>query len=189
MRAFIVVVRRFVVLAALMFWLGGFTFYASVVVPTGTQVLGNSPRRQGFITRKVTRQLNGYAAVALAILAVEVAASGDPSWPRWWSRLGLWLFMAGCQAALFRLHGQLDSLLVERGGIVLDVNAFRPLHRAYLWTHTLQWGAGLVFIVLVLLGWRAGDRSEAAPGKDDPLRVRWPSSSVQVDRDDGGQPS
>src|SRR5207249_2958155 len=99
----------------LMFWLGGFTFYASIVVPIGTEVL-RSPRRQGFITRKVTRDLNITAAVALAVLAVDAAVSGDPSRWRWWTRLALWLIMAGCQAALFRLHPHLDSFLRERGG-------------------------------------------------------------------------
>jgi hypothetical protein len=162
MKALIVIGRRFVVVAALMFWLGGFTFYASVVVPTGTRVLRTS-LRQGFITRQVTRELNVYAAVALGILAVEVLASGDPSWPRWWSRLGLWLVMAGCQAGLFWLHGRLDSLLVERGRLILDIPTFHQLHRAYLWIHTLQWAAGLGFIVLVLLGWRAADRADARP--------------------------
>ena len=53
-----VLLRRLLLLWSLMFWLGGFTFYASIVVPIGTRVLGNSSRRQGFITREVTRQLN-----------------------------------------------------------------------------------------------------------------------------------
>ena len=33
--------RRFLVLIALMFWQGGFTFYAAVVVPIGQDVVGN----------------------------------------------------------------------------------------------------------------------------------------------------
>jgi hypothetical protein len=158
MSAFVLLGRRFLVLAALMYWLGGFTFYAAVVVPVGTEVL-RSPRRQGFITRKVTRDLNVTAAVALAVLAVEVVASGDPSRQRWWARLLLWSFMAGCQAALFVLHAHLDSFLVERGGIVLDHEAFRPWHRLYLWLHTAQWAAALAFIGLVLVAWRVRDRA------------------------------
>ena len=46
--------RRFIVLVALCFWQGGFTFYAGVVVPVGTDVLGSS-LKQGFVTRRVTR--------------------------------------------------------------------------------------------------------------------------------------
>jgi len=32
----ILLARRFLTIAALMFWQGGFTFYAAVVVPIGT---------------------------------------------------------------------------------------------------------------------------------------------------------
>ena len=49
--------RRFLVLAALMFWQGGFTFYAAVVIKVGQDVLG-SHRRQGFVTRRVAQYLN-----------------------------------------------------------------------------------------------------------------------------------
>jgi hypothetical protein len=160
MSATMVIARRFLVLVALMFWLGGFTFYAAVVVPIGTKVL-RSERRQGFITRKVTRDLNVTAAIALVVLAVEVFGPGDPSRWRWWLRLGLWAFMVACQVALFALHPSLDSYLRERGGVVLDEAAFRPLHRLYLWTHTVQWAAGLPFIGLVLVGWQARDRRVA----------------------------
>ena len=45
--------RRFVTMAALAFSLGGFSFYAAVVVPTGTQVLDATS--QGFVTQQVTR--------------------------------------------------------------------------------------------------------------------------------------
>ena len=43
--------RRFLVVVALMFWLGGFTFYAGVVVPVGTRAL-KSPMKQALITRR-----------------------------------------------------------------------------------------------------------------------------------------
>ena len=44
------ILRRFLVLIALFFWQGGFTFYAAVVVPVGQQVL-HSHLRQGFVTQ------------------------------------------------------------------------------------------------------------------------------------------
>jgi hypothetical protein len=47
-------------LIALFFWQGGFTFYASVVVPIGQEVFG--PLRQGFLTRQVTVYLNPHAS-------------------------------------------------------------------------------------------------------------------------------
>jgi hypothetical protein len=147
--------RRFLVLVALFFWQGGFTFYAGVVVPTGTQVL-RSERRQGFITRRVTYYLNLTAAGALAPLAWDVLAARDRVRRRRW-RAALWLGMAGAQATLFVLHPYLDSLLQVKGGIVLDPEAFRPAHRLYLWVSTAQWGCGVLFLLLTLLAWRAED--------------------------------
>ena len=74
----LILFRRFLVLVALMFWLGGFTFYASVVVPVGQRELG-SHLEQGFITRQVTNYLNLSGAVALVVLAWDVAASRESS--------------------------------------------------------------------------------------------------------------
>ena len=51
------ILRRFFVLQSLMLWQGGFLFYAAVVVPIGTDVLGGS-FEQGRITRFVTEQMN-----------------------------------------------------------------------------------------------------------------------------------
>ncbi|MFO0845312.1 MAG: hypothetical protein U0797_23500 [Gemmataceae bacterium] len=153
-----VLVRRFLVLIALMFWQGGFTFYVSVAVPIGTAVLG-SALRQGFITRQVTGWLNVSAAVALAVLAAELALCHEASRWRKWSRAVLWAFMLACQVQLFRLHAILDAMMEEKGRLVLDPEAFYPIHRVYLWTHTAQWAAGLVFVAVTLLAWRAEDRT------------------------------
>ena len=72
------ILRRFLVLIALFFWQGGFTFYAAVVVPVGQQVL-HSHLRQGFVTQQVTNYLNLTGAIALVPLAWEAAVPGDPS--------------------------------------------------------------------------------------------------------------
>lgn len=154
-----VLARRYLVLIALMFWQGGFTFYVSVVVPVGTAVLG-SALRQGFITRQVTGWLNLTAAVALAVLACDLLLCRDTSRARSWSRAGIWSFMLACQVLLFRLHARLDGMMEEKGRILLDPEAFYPVHRVYLWTHTAQWAAGLVFVLLMLVAWRAEDRPE-----------------------------
>jgi hypothetical protein len=153
-----VLARRYLVLIALMFWQGGFTFYVSVVVPVGTAVLG-SALRQGFITRQVTGWLNITAAVALAVLACDLLLCREPSRVRAWSRAALWLFMTACQALLFRLHAVLGGMMEEKGRIVTDPEAFYPIHRAYLWAHTAQWAAGLVFVALTLVAWRGEDRA------------------------------
>ncbi len=157
-----ILLRRYLVLIALMFWQGGFTFYAAVVVPVGTAALGNSTLRQGFITRRVTVWLNHTAAASLAVLAVDLLLSRDPSRRRRWARRSLWLFMVACQVLLYRLHGPLDDLMQAKGLIILDREAFRPMHRLYLWTHTFQWAAGLVYVGLMLGAWRREDREEEA---------------------------
>ena len=61
-------IRRFLVLAALGYWQGGFTFYSAVVVRVGEEVLGSS-REQGFVTRRVTNYLNAAGLVALPLCA------------------------------------------------------------------------------------------------------------------------
>src|SRR5947209_17239059 len=86
-----VVVRRLLLLWLLMFWLGGFTFYAGVVVPIGTEVLESS-LAQGWITRRVTTWLNVAAAVTLAAWAWDLAAGPAPA-PRQWLRWLLWVGM------------------------------------------------------------------------------------------------
>ena len=67
-RAMLTLLRRFLVVSALMFWQGGFLFYASIVVPIGQEVLP-TPQDQGFITRHVTKSMNVSGAVALLPLA------------------------------------------------------------------------------------------------------------------------
>jgi hypothetical protein len=151
-----VLLRRFLVLAVLFFWQGGFTFYAAAVVPVGQQVLGHL--RQGFVTRQVTVYLNLAGAVALAVLVWDLLAVRDPSR---WQRRALWLLWAGMVAALvalFWLHGRMDELLQTRGRIVLDPEGFRPQHRLYLWISTVQWAWGLLYLFLALQVWRREDQ-------------------------------
>src|SRR5689334_22865465 len=70
----LILVRRFAVLAALMFWQGGFTFYAGVVVPIGTDVFGSAAGQAG-ITRRVAWYINVSGAAALAVFAWDVLAA------------------------------------------------------------------------------------------------------------------
>src|SRR5690606_34269923 len=131
MRMVLKLFRRYVVLVALMFWMGGFTFYTAVVVPEGTRVLG-SPLRQGFITREVTWWLNVSGAVALAILAADVILTHDPSRLRRMSRGTLILLMAGCQGFLFWLWEWLNAMLDPVARTVTSGD-FYNAHRVYLW--------------------------------------------------------
>src|SRR5207245_2308690 len=107
-------VRRFLVLAALMFWQGGFTFYASIVVPVGQQVFREhlgSPLGQGFITREVTSYLNLSGAVALALFAWDLLAVKDPSRLRSLGRWSSWAVLLLLLVLLFVFHQMLDRQL------------------------------------------------------------------------------
>jgi hypothetical protein len=150
-----VTLRRFFVLAALFFWQGGFTFYASVVVPVGQEQLGH--RRQGFVTRNVTWYLNLSGAVALIPLLWDNLASCDPVRLRRRARGLCWLMMLLTLVTLFWEHRWLDELLLPKGGTVLDPEEFEPRHRVYLWTNTVQWAAALGYMVLMLRAWRVED--------------------------------
>src|SRR5215472_15902231 len=97
----LLLLRRFLVLAVLFFWQGGFTFYASVVVPVAQHELGH--RRQGFVTRQVTVYLNIAGAIALAVLLGDLLTTRATA-----GRRGRWLLWAGmlvCLLVLFWLHG------------------------------------------------------------------------------------
>ena len=148
---------RWAVLASLMMWVGGFTFYTAIVVPLGTEQLGGIA--QGFITREVTRRINIAATVALVALLLDHGLTTDPSRARRWARLGLWLVLATLQMALFLLHGWLDSYLDPETQHIEQRPTFYQWHRLYLWLHTAQWLGALVEIALLLAAWRAADRT------------------------------
>jgi hypothetical protein len=154
--------RRYLALAALFFWQGGFTFYAAVVVPVGQDVLG-SHLEQGFITRRVTVYLNLAGAVALLPLVWDAAGTRDPAAWRRRLRLLLWLALAAALVALYRLHPLLDQYLDPEDRDLSDRRAFRPYHRLYLWVSTAQWGCAALYLLLTLLAWRAEDRRGALP--------------------------
>ena len=164
--SWLTITRRFLVVAALMFWQGGFTFYASVVVPLGQAVFG---MEQGFLTQRVTNYLNLSGAVALALLAVDAAAERVGR-RRWQLRWLAWCIMAASLLALVCLHVRLDALLEPDNFRILDRHAFRPGHRLYLWISTIQWAAMLAYLVLTLSIWLEADRSRAlAPHQADSL--------------------
>ncbi|MFO0809928.1 MAG: hypothetical protein U0746_15005 [Gemmataceae bacterium] len=146
--------RRFLFLAAYAFWVGGFTFYAGVVVPLGTDVLGGRAE-QALVTRVVSWYLNLTCGIALGVFLLEWLAM------RGRIRAGLWLIMFACLCVLAWMHPRLDAMF-DFGAGVLDRHEFRPWHRTYLWISTVQWGAALAFGVLTLAAWRVEDRFRRA---------------------------
>lgn len=152
--------RRYLVLLTLMFWQGGFTFYAAVVVPIGTEILG-SAEEQGWITRQVTVFLNLSGAIALGVLAWDVASGGDTNRRRRQLRWLTWGLMVVTLLLLVSWHGQLENLLNLDEHRILDRRGFRSLHRRYLWTSTVQWAGDLVALFLALRAWQGEDALHA----------------------------
>jgi hypothetical protein len=140
-----------------MFWMGGFTFYASIVVPIGTDVLG-SAERQGQITRQVARDINLSGVVALVLFAADVAMTRRWRRGRWLT----WLGMAVCLVALVILYPRLDRLFHGEEAYLDDRAAFKPWHRTYLWVISVQWGFAVLFTILSITAWRAEDRTVTA---------------------------
>jgi hypothetical protein len=142
-----------------MFWQGGFTFYAAVVVPVGHEVL--SRRHQGFVTRRVTNYLNVAGVIALPLLAWDVAVR--PASRRRAVRWLCWGGLAVTLGLLVWLHRHLDVLLDPAAFAILDPEAFYSTHRWYLHVSTVQWACALAYGVLALLDWRDEDRSLPCP--------------------------
>jgi hypothetical protein len=155
--------RRFLVVQALLLWQGGFLFYASFVVPAGTQLLGAAG--QGAITARVTDVLNVIGFVSLAVLALELGCTRDPNRRRTARRWWIWAVALVCQGLLVYLHLLLDALMDDDRRRVLIGTAFHPLHGAYLWVSTVQWVAGLLLAWALLRAWREEDAREKTEGE------------------------
>jgi hypothetical protein len=153
--------RRFLVLHALMFWQGGFLFYASIVVPIGQEVLP-TPKDQGFITRRVTQSMNVAGAIALVPLLWDCLACRDPNRWRRQGRWLAWLILFVTLIGLFWLHPRLDAYLDPELFAIHHGSEFRTLHRVYLWVSTVQWAAGVLYTIFVLISWRSEDRTVGA---------------------------
>jgi hypothetical protein len=151
--------RQFLVLAALMFWQGGFVFYAGVVVPIGTEVLG-SAQEQGRITRRVAVWLNWSGAAALVPLGWDAYVDRRHRLARR-GRLMTWFVMAAALAVLFWMYPTLDAMFDPEAVHISNRPSFRTLHRIYLWMSSVQWVAGVAFAALTLWAWTATDRGES----------------------------
>ena len=152
--------RRFLLFQTWIVWQGGFVFYAAVVVPTATDIVG-SPVIQGFVTQEVTRWLNVLGAVFHLLLAwTLIAERGTPRW-RW--RVALSSLSAALMLALFALHPVLDSFLDPVEQTVDRPKVFYRWHIAYLWVSTTQWLLALANAWLILGVWH--QRGPDAPAK------------------------
>ena len=143
---------RFLIMAIVMVWLGGFTFYAAVVIPTAQHVLGTH-LEVGFITQQVTHWLNLGAGLTILALAANLwllkrnGVLGMRPLGITWSVLVVSLII------LLVLHPRLDRFLDETEHEVSHRADFYGWHRAYLIVATIQWCAAVVHLWFVLLSW------------------------------------
>ncbi len=157
-------VRRFLVLLALMLWTGGAIFYAAVVVPTGLHTIGLS--QQVRITRPVTKVLNVAGAVALLPLAWDAGATRDPSRRRRAVRWLAWFVTASALIALFVTHLVLEQQM--EAGVPTHSGSFLALHTLYLAAGAVQVLGSLVFAAVTLAAWRGVDAATVRPPSANP---------------------
>lgn len=150
------ILRRLLLLLALMVWQGGFMFYGAIVVPVGSEVLG-SHREQGFVTRSVTNYLNVAGAVCLAVWCWDVVTERGAGLG--WQRLRWvgWVLLVILLGVRVLLHLRLDELLDVETFSILDRPRFHLLHQGYLIVSTLQWGVAVVMTALTIRTWRDAD--------------------------------
>jgi hypothetical protein len=152
--------RRYCYILLLGAWMGGFTFYALIVIPTAQRVL-ESERDAGFITRQVTNWLNLIGAGVLLILVWLLAAGRRCLPPR--LRFGLaatWAIMVLAQLGLFLTHPLIDRFLEVPGHKLHHYEQFDKMHTVYLVFATTQWVAAMLQIWIVLLTWRLQDQAK-----------------------------
>jgi len=151
------ILRRFVTLCILGWWLGGLTFYTLIVIRAAHQVIG-SHAKVGFITQKSTLSLNLIGAGALALMLWNGLASWRAS--GLWTRRGLattWIIAAAAHGWAFLLHAQLDGLLDFQTRQVREGAPFHGPHEIYLIATAIEWAAGLAYLLVALLAWRQED--------------------------------
>ena len=152
--------RRFLTFVVFAFWMGGFTFYALVVIPTAHDVLG-SHREVGFITRQVTHWLNLGSLLALALLTwnffVERVRHPALSWRLPGITLAL---MFAAQIALFAEHPILDQMLDGKTQSIVSHGQFYSWHRIYLLTAAVQWLSAMVHAGTLITATQSGTASK-----------------------------
>ena len=139
--------HRFLAVAGMAVWLGGFTFYGAVVVPILHDELDRL--QAGGITRRATDALNVIGAATLAAWwwnALAERSLGPARVRR--ARAALLAVSTALLAGLFALHAVMDRRLDSVG-----LRGFYPLHRAYLLASTAQWLVNLATLGTSLVLW------------------------------------
>ena len=128
-------------LLLLALWFGGFTVYAGIVIPIGSELIGETT--QGFITQKVSFWLNLIGIIAIISLGI---------WIFFFQRIKKFLLLYALLVfsliGQLYLHGVLTHQLDMEAMEVSSGNFYR-FHQIYLWLSTLQWLAMLGSILCI----------------------------------------
>lgn len=137
-------------------WWGGIFFYASVVVPIGTEAIGSV--EQGFLTQKVSRIHNGLSFAFLACLVIESVRLRSIS-------VGV-LSATLAANVLFQTfwHARLTSNMNFAEHSV--PTTFYQQHAVYLWLFAVEWIQGMMISAMLFLS-----VSQCAPRQGAPLQV------------------
>ncbi len=114
-------------------WWGGLSFYAIVVVPIGSELLGTV--EQGLVTQRVTSWHDLLTGLVLACLLIEALRSR--------SRVGglLFIALAVIAATLAGWHRHLSGLMdFENRSVPAE---FYARHAVYLWITAAEWLLGI----------------------------------------------
>lgn len=152
---------------AIAIWQGGFVFYSGFVVKIGAWEL-KSDLEQGFITRRVTLELEKLGWIALAIWAISL-------WGTRFSRRSsaiaaalLWCAILAFHVGLhFQWHA-VDRLLDVTSRSLKDPDAFYDTHRVFLWAASLQWLLVVILSGVTLQAWQR-EKRELAVSETQPV--------------------
>lgn len=120
-------------------WTGGFLFYAAVVVPVGSAMIGKTS--QGFITSQVTIWLNLFSCLIAVTMLIDLRRRSHLR------RFAATFLFACAIPVLWTLHVILTSQMETSTQSIASPESFYQIHRAYLLISTLQWGTAVYWIL------------------------------------------
>ena len=138
---------RFLWLVGFSFWMGGFVFYASFVVPILRRKLGES----AIITKHVAPIFNWIGVVVLSFWLTELMLDRRRS-SAWMTALALLFLNAVTLGVLFWAYEWVNSGSQDPGDPV-----FWFSHRVYLWLSTFQFLLSVGSLAITLRRWREAD--------------------------------
>lgn len=147
---------------AIAVWQGGFVFYSGFVIKIGSREL-NSDLEQGFITRRVTLELEKLGWIALVIWAVSLCGTRfSRRFPKMTAAV-LWCAIFALHLGLhFQWHA-VDLALDVSGRSLKDPAAFFVGHRIFLWAASLQLLLVVILSGVTLQAWLREPRASGQP--------------------------